>query len=778
MLCCLQDGLYPLLLRLVDTQHMGNELRNLAQELLSMLPTYPALTSQLAAALDGPDKHQQMAAVFEGHSIDEDKKRLAADDKPYQTLYALQALTALLFPTFDESLMPVSADGDEVMAEASACPSPAAAAGGTAAASHAQQPAASAALQQLQKVQHRELQQQEFLQCRGLEVVLAAAQTAASCCKSDLKLQRQLSELLVMMLHNLIDKAHMWSGLLGSGGGDATSGAESGAGVGTGPAVGANGEAAVMSGTQLQFREAGSSSAPGGGTVADLQVSSVAGQTAAEQQQPASPSMEDAMSSPQQSGSRRTQQQTSKQHRQRTGDLPPLPPATSVGATNGGNAAALMAQNLAAVFGSRTLKLVADTLLDVAVQTALLWGSRSTPLVIDDDDKVAKCVAETDISVVKDALGLLSLLLQHGPLVQQQLLEGGQSPLISIVLVNPHYAALRRQAAELLEKLVASEVHPKLLQWLLQQLSAARQIAESMPASSTEFYELLAGTVSRLGVVASSNWGSVPQQMFSTAGQILDDEVENLKAIAAAAAPVASGSIEAAAAADILLQGRLQLVLALVRTLDRRSVGSDREGGLIRLLLQDFLFPEAVQQLTAAAGRLDLAECACKLEPRCATPVCRKAALELLSELMGDTTGSLEEGVGLLIDLHYQQPQLIGWNMLPRMLRAPGSYMGLKNGGATCYMNAVFQQLFMQPQIRSKVLAAEEVEQSQAGESVFAQLQAMFATMAMGKATFHAPRDFWYAFKDYDGSPIDVKEHQDAYEFFTRLQVTPCLTEL
>lgn len=24
--------------------------------------------------------------------------------------------------------------------------------------------------------------------------------------------------------------------------------------------------------------------------------------------------------------------------------------------------------------------------------------------------------------------------------------------------------------------------------------------------------------------------------------------------------------------------------------------------------------------------------------------------------------------------------------------------------------------------------------------------------------------------QDYDGNPVDIKEHQDAYEFFTRLQ--------
>ena len=27
------------------------------------------------------------------------------------------------------------------------------------------------------------------------------------------------------------------------------------------------------------------------------------------------------------------------------------------------------------------------------------------------------------------------------------------------------------------------------------------------------------------------------------------------------------------------------------------------------------------------------------------------------------------------------------------------------------------------------------------------------------------------SFKDYDGEPTNVREHQDAYEFFTRLQV-------
>jgi len=49
--------------------------------------------------------------------------------------------------------------------------------------------------------------------------------------------------------------------------------------------------------------------------------------------------------------------------------------------------------------------------------------------------------------------------------------------------------------------------------------------------------------------------------------------------------------------------------------------------------------------------------------------------------------------------------------------------VGLKNGGATCYMNAVFQQLFMQPSIRALVLGAKEVPLAERKDSVFFQFQ-------------------------------------------------------
>ena len=58
-----------------------------------------------------------------------------------------------------------------------------------------------------------------------------------------------------------------------------------------------------------------------------------------------------------------------------------------------------------------------------------------------------------------------------------------------------------------------------------------------------------------------------------------------------------------------------------------------------------------------------------------------------------------------------------------------------------------------------------------AGERLLCWAQRMFGHLALSYEQSYRPSGFWKAFKDYDGEPINVREHQDAYEFFTRLQV-------
>ena len=158
----------------------------------------------------------------------------------------------------------------------------------------------------------------------------------------------------------------------------------------------------------------------------------------------------------------------------------------------------------------------------------------------------------------------------------------------------------------------------------------------------------------------------------------------------------------------------------------------------------------------------------------CSNSATRHAAFQLLADLASRDTENMLEVTETLMNLHYRGGVDINeWEQLPSgMPRVPGGYVGLKNAGATCYMNAVFQQLYMQPELRNAVLSVTSTAKTkeEQKESVFYQFQLMFASLAASHMDHYAPQGFWRAFKDYDGEPINVREHQDGLEFFSRLQ--------
>ena len=97
--------------------------------------------------------------------------------------------------------------------------------------------------------------------------------------------------------------------------------------------------------------------------------------------------------------------------------------------------------------------------------------------------------------------------------------------------------------------------------------------------------------------------------------------------------------------------------------------------------------------------------------PACKTVESRVAGLALLADLAEQINGDTEraEVIELLLRLQEQRggastPRAL-WHYMPSaMERARCGYVGLKNLGATCYLNALAQQLYMIPEFRQGII--------------------------------------------------------------------------
>jgi ubiquitin carboxyl-terminal hydrolase 34 len=97
------------------------------------------------------------------------------------------------------------------------------------------------------------------------------------------------------------------------------------------------------------------------------------------------------------------------------------------------------------------------------------------------------------------------------------------------------------------------------------------------------------------------------------------------------------------------------------------------------------------------------------LSPVCKLPGSRKAAFSLLSTLMKKSNENLESVIKHLNQLLLQSPPsdgLFGY-IFTEDLKAPCGYVGLVNQGATCYMNSIMQQFFMNPVFRKGIFSCE-----------------------------------------------------------------------
>eukprot|EP01135_Chromosphaera_perkinsii_P005371 Nk52_evm52s343 gene=Nk52_evmTU52s343 len=109
------------------------------------------------------------------------------------------------------------------------------------------------------------------------------------------------------------------------------------------------------------------------------------------------------------------------------------------------------------------------------------------------------------------------------------------------------------------------------------------------------------------------------------------------------------------------------------------------------------------------------------------------------------------------------------WNYFPSgMSKAGCGYVGLKNLGATCYMNSLLQQLFMIPAFRNRIFNVQDNSQ-EPSESILYQMQQLFAHLSESEYRSYNTRPFCYSYKDYDGEAMNVGLQMDVDEFLSVL---------
>eukprot|EP00884_Botryococcus_braunii_P021288 jgi/Botrbrau1/7843/Bobra.9_2s0021.2 len=392
------------------------------------------------------------------------------------------------------------------------------------------------------------------------------------------------------------------------------------------------------------------------------------------------------------------------------------------------------------------------------------WGFQQSPRTpaaqAQPSGNMESLPPDADSQLSQDALvALESLLHRHPSLLPVLLEDAGARDMAIEGLLNSRHESVRHSTGRFLQRVAQDPVGHS---WLLSTLRAAMPRADSRPRLVQNYYALFCDVVRGISEVLSEVQGSSLQIAQSTFFEVIRS------------LPDLSSEDEH----DIRLQGKLHLLLALLHILDTSPGGSGQDTGLVKLLLTVCLFPEAWLELHTRGttyASLSVEQLQVVMGGRCKTKSCRKAAFDLLLELMKKSLADLREGIDLIQQLHLNSAitkcLVSSFGLHPlHGLRPPGQFVGLKNGGATCYMNAIFQQVFMQPSIRHLVLTAPEDSSESARHTVFWQLQHIFGSLAFSNQESYSPEGFWQAFKDYDGEPLNVREHQDAYEFFTRLQ--------
>ncbi|KAM8930374.1 ubiquitin carboxyl-terminal hydrolase 24 isoform 2-T2 [Pelodytes ibericus] len=287
--------------------------------------------------------------------------------------------------------------------------------------------------------------------------------------------------------------------------------------------------------------------------------------------------------------------------------------------------------------------------------------------------------------------------------------------------------------------------------------SIMRGINQRLLAQCSEYFDLRCQLLDDLT-------STEMEQLNISPAAMLEDEITWLDNFE----PNRTSECETSEADNVWLAGHLRLIKTLLSL-----CGAEKEmlgPSLIKQLLDDFLFRASRIILNSHSSSVVAPISQQDFHPKCSTMNSRLAAYEVLVMLAESSVANLQLITKELLSMHHQpDPALTKeFDYLPPVdSRSNSGFVGLKNGGATCYMNAVFQQLYMQPGLPETLLSMED-DTDNPDDSVFYQVQSLFGHLMESKLQYYVPENFWKIFKMWN-KELYVREQQDAYEFFTSL---------